>query len=90
MYPFLFIPMLKKKKHIAPSFEETIAWTVCLILFITMLTALRGAYVLHMQFGRAAIGSSNASLALMAAGINTGLWGLCIGHCLGFGKEEKK
>jgi len=79
----------KKKKPITPTLAETVAWTVCLILFLIMLTALKGLVVLHMEFDRVAIGSSNSSLALLAAAISTALWGKCVHKLLGEHHEKK-
>jgi|TARA_Y100000310_G_C20345432_1_gene651790 hypothetical protein len=78
----------KKKQSIVPSLSDVIGWTVCLILFLVMITALKGAFVLHMEFGRTAFGSSNSSLALLAAGVTTWLWGKTMCCRLGACKEK--
>ncbi len=82
--------MIKKKKTpIIPTLAESISWTVCFILFLIMLTSLKGLAVLHMEFDRVAIGSSNSSLALLAAAVSTALWGKCVCHLLGSHCEKK-
>jgi len=85
-----YILMSRKKKNpVLPSLQETVAWTVCVILFIIMITALKGAYILHAELGRIAFGSSNSSFALLAAGICTSLWGRCFYCCVSKCEEKK-
>ncbi|PIR49656.1 hypothetical protein COU79_03735 [Candidatus Peregrinibacteria bacterium CG10_big_fil_rev_8_21_14_0_10_54_7] len=77
--------MLRKRKiPLIPTLIETISWTVCLLLLVIMLTSLTGLIVLHMEFDRVAIGSSNSSLAIIAAALSTTLWWKCMRHCLSF------
>lgn len=76
--------MIKKKKaYLIPTLSEAISWTVCLLLLVIMLSSLTGLIVLHMEFDRVAIGSSNSSLALIASALSTALWWKCMEHCLG-------
>lgn len=70
-------------KPIVPSLADTISWTVCLILFLTMLATFKGVYLLHLQYGDAVFGSTNSSLALLAVGVNAALFGKFAAHCFG-------
>ena len=81
--------MLRKRKiPLIPTLIETISWTVCLLLLVIMLTSLTGLIVLHMEFDRVAIGSSNSSLALIAAALSTALWWKSMKYCLSFHDDK--
>ncbi|MBT3293338.1 hypothetical protein HN512_02605 [Candidatus Peregrinibacteria bacterium] len=73
------------KKQKGTMVIDIVAWTICTILFLSTLVALKGAYTAHFGIRGMVFGSSSSSLSLIALALNIALWAksLCwaTGHC---------
>lgn len=57
-------------------------WIVCLLLFLTTITALAGVYRTHFGINGMVFGSTNSSLAILAFVISLTVWSKHMCQCL--------
>lgn len=65
-----------------------IRWVVTVILSLTSLAALIGAYKAHVLAGGATFGTTSGSLSLLALSVTLALWAKCAVCCCGCGKDR--